>query len=346
MHAELSAAMETFQAKAAAGLILDVNSGELLSMVSLPDFDPHNSNAASDFAKFNRNTLGVYEMGSTFKSFTVANALDDGVVKLTDGFDATKPIKRARFMIRDSHPEARWLTVSEIYMHSSNIGTVQIADAVGVQRQQEFLSRLGLMDSLQVELPERASPLLPASWSGISSATVSFGHGMAVTPLHLARATAALVNGGVLQPVTLLKQGNGQVPQGTRVISERTSQDMRRLMRKVVEKGTGRKADVQGYLVGGKTGTAEKASAGGYDRDAMLSSFVSAFPMNDPKYLVLVVLDEPQGTKETFGYATAGWTAAPVVSRVISRLGPMMGLVPVPEYMASEVQYVASHVAQ
>lgn len=328
LYEELKTAMQKFRARGASGVVLDVNSGEILGMVSLPDFDPHDSKYADAAARFNRNTLGVYEMGSTFKSFTVAMALDSGRVSVTDTYDTSEPIRYAGRVIRDYHPRREPQSVPEIYIHSSNIGTVKMAMDAGLEREAPFLSRLGMLDRLEIELPEAAQPMVPAKWREINAMTVSYGHGIAVTPLHLARGTAALINGGQLKPVTLLKEGNGKQPEGERVISSRTSAMMRAMMRLTVQEGTGRKAKVVGYRVGGKTGTAEKAVNGHYKRDALLSSFIGAFPMDDPKYLVLAVMDEPQGIEETHGYATGGYTAAPVVANVVSRIGPMLGIEP------------------
>ncbi|MCC7260479.1 MAG: penicillin-binding protein 2 [Alphaproteobacteria bacterium] len=320
--------VKEFQALGAAGTVLDVRTGEVLAMSSMPDFDPHTPGKATQLERFNRNTLGVYEMGSTFKSFTVAMALDSGKVTMEDGYDATHPLRMARFTISDSHPKARWLSIPEIFVYSSNIGTAKIFLDMGLQRQHEFLKRMGLLDPLDIELLERTPPLVPAMpWKELSGVTMSFGHGISVTPLHLARATAALINGGTLEPITFLKREGA--PSGKRVVSEQTSEHMRDLLRRVVEKGTGWRANLAGYRVGGKTGTAEKAVAGGYDRKAMMSSFIAAFPMDDPQYLVLVMLDEPKGTEATHGYATGGATAAQVVAKVIEGVAPILEVTPV-----------------
>ncbi|MBL28756.1 MAG: penicillin-binding protein [Rhodospirillaceae bacterium] len=324
----LSKSVATFQAVGGSALVMDVRTGELLSMVSLPDFDPHEPARASDDQRFNRNTLGVYEMGSTFKVFTAAMALDAGVVPVNGGYDASEPLKVSRFTIRDYHAKNRWLSVPEILLYSSNIGAAKMAMAVGGERQQRFFDSLGLTRPLSVELSEIGNPMTPAKWREINVVTAAYGHGIAVTPLHLAAGVAAVVNGGELHPATLVKHETGVPVPGERVISAETSSLMRAMLRLVVAEGTGRKADAPGYYVGGKTGTAEKSVNGHYARKALISSFVGMFPSDNPRYLVLAMLDEPHGTKETFGYATGGWTAAPVVGEVVSRIGPMLGVVP------------------
>jgi len=329
MREEMQKAVGEFNAIGATGVILDIKSGELLSMVSLPDFDPHKPSKGADEAKFNRATLGTYEMGSTFKSFTMAMGLDYGVTNMKSGYDASHPLKIATFTITDAHPEARFLTVPEIYAYSSNIGTAKMALDVGTKRQKAFLDKIGMLKPIEIELPEKAAPQFPSDWKEINTVTISYGHGISVTPLHLVRGIATLVNGGTLERLTLLKDGNKNKPEGERIISESTSQNLRRLMRLVVDHGTGNKADVAGYRVGGKTGTAEKVQTGGkYNHDAKMASFISAFPVDDPKYVVLVMIDEPKGDKSTYGFATGGWVSAPVVGRVIARMGPMYGIKP------------------
>ncbi len=328
---ELMRAVAEYRAKAGVGLVMDVRSGEVLAMVSLPDYDPNDAGQASQDALFNRATLGVYEMGSTFKTFTVAMALESGTVGMNGGYDATDPIRISRFTIRDYHAKRRWLSVPEIYVYSSNIGSAKMAMDVGAPRQRRFLDKLGLLQKPDLELPEVGSPLLPPRWGDINTMTVSYGHGIAVTPVQMAGAISATVNGGIMVPPTIIKRDDNAMAAGKRVMSSRTSVAVRRLMRQVVAFGTGKRADAPGYMVGGKTGTAEKSFRGGYRRKALVSSFVGAFPIDKPRYVVLAVLDEPQGTKETHGYATGGWTAAPVVGGVVSRLAPLMGIEPVDE---------------
>ena len=330
IRAELVSAMEEFSAKAAVGIVVDVRTGEVMGMSSLPDFDPNEPAAASrdTNARFNRATLGVYEMGSIFKALTVAAALDSGQVTLADRYDARKPLKVSRFTIDDYHAKRRWLSVPEVFMYSSNIGTAQMALDVGSEGYRGFLDRLGLLRRVSVELPEVGTPLVPAPWREISTMTISYGHGLSVTPLQMVSAAATLVNGGYAVKPTLLAQ-KIMPKRGERVMSAATSRSVRALMRLVVERGTGRKADVDGYPVIGKTGTAEKVQGGGYARRALLTSFLSAFPANDPEFAMLVMLDEPKGTKATHGYATAGWNAAPVTARIVRRIAPLLGVQPV-----------------
>ena len=328
---ELLRAMTEHRAAGAAGIVLDTANGELLAMVSLPDFDPNRAYPAGAEPRFNRATLGIYEMGSTFKIFSTALALDAGAVTLSDRIDATRPIRVARFTIRDFHAKARVLTVPEVFIHSSNIGAAKLGLAVGGKRMRRFLADLGMFRKTPVEIGENGRPLFPRRWRRINTMTVSYGHGVAVSPLHLTSAVAAVVNGGTLHPPTLLKRGPQARPEGKRVLSRATSDKMRRLMRLVVAEGTGSKAAAAGYLVGGKTGTAEQAGKGGYREKRLLSSFVAAFPMHRPRYVVLALLDRPRGTTETHGYATGGWVAAPVVGRTVARIGPLLGVEPVDE---------------
>ena len=328
---ELARAVAQYRAAGGAGVVLDAVNGEVLALVSLPDFDPNRVAAASEQARFNRATLGVYELGSVFKIFTLAMALDSRTVGLSDSYDATKPIHVARFVIHDFHPEKRWLSVPEIFMYSSNIGAARMALDVGGVAQREYLDRLGLLGRSAIELPEVGLPLYPSRWGKINTMTIAFGHGIAVSALQIASAAAAVVNGGVLVPASLIKREAGAEVPGRRVMSPETSATMRRLLRLVVEHGTGKKAAVPGYLVGGKTGTGEKAGPGGYRRKALVSSFVGAFPMTAPRYVVLALLDEPKGNEASFGFATGGWTAAPVVGRVIARIAPILGVAPVDE---------------
>ncbi len=325
---ELSRTVARFSAAGAAGIVMDVNTGEVLAMVSLPDFDPnHASNVPGD-ALFNRATKGVYELGSIFKTFTMAMALDAGIISLNDSFDARQPIRIARFLISDDHPQNRILTVPEIYTYSSNIGAARIALDVGGEAQQDFLSDIGMLRPATIELPEVGRPIYPDYWREITTMTVSYGHGIAVSPLQVASGISAMVNGGIHNPATLVANDAASLPNGTRVISSLTSDQIRGLMRVAVTSGTGENADVPGYRVGGKTGTAEKSATGGYQEDVLISSFVGVFPMDAPRYLVLVSVDEPHGIAETFNFATAGWVAAPTVRNVIARIAPILGVEP------------------
>jgi cell division protein FtsI (penicillin-binding protein 3) len=324
---EIARGLEEFSAKAGTGIVLDIMSGEVLALVSLPDFNPNHARTADADRRYNRATAGVYELGSTFKAFTTALALDSGVANTKTVYDATHPLRVGRFTIGDYRGQKRPLTVSEIFFHSSNIGTAQLARDIGRDRQRDFLRALGMLERIETELPETGMPLLPGRWGELETMTISYGHGIAVSPLHLATGVAALINGGHAITPTFIKR-DGAPRLGPRVIREETSQQMRALFRLVVEKGTASRADAPGYPVGGKTGSADKAVRGGYAKRALITSFVGAFPMDDPRYVVLVVLDEPQGTPATHGFATAGWNAAPIVGRAVSRIGPLLGIPP------------------
>lgn len=325
---ELKDTVKTFNAIGATGIVFDVEKGEIIGMANLPEFDPHRPAAAHPDALFNRATLGAYEMGSTFKTFTVASALNEDVTNIGGGYDASRPIQAAGFKISDSHPKNRWLSTPEIYAYSSNIGTVRMALDLGKSKQQEYLRKLGMFEPVSIEMPERAHPLVPREWGEISTMTVSFGHGISVSPLHVIQGIASIINGGVKSPMTLVKNGNAKKERGERIISEETSKTMRSLMRLVVEHGTARSANAGGYRVGGKTGTAEKIVGGRYDHDKKIASFIGAFPMDAPRYVVLVMIDEPKGTKATYGYATGGWVAAPSVGRLVQRVAPILGVAP------------------
>ena len=331
LHDETAKAISDFNAIGGMGIVLDVRTGETLAMVSLPDFDPNDPGTATPETTFNRATLGDYEMGSVFKIFTIAMALDDGVATLESGYDATNPIRIGRFTIHDDHAQRRWLTVPEIFQYSSNIGAAKIGLDVGPERQEQFLARLGLTREPHLELKEVAAPLVPSPWRPINTMTIAFGHGMSVSPLQLVTGIAAVVNGGMLHPTTLLKRSDSAPETGQRVLANETSVDMRKLLRLVVERGTGKLAEAPGYLVGGKTGTAEKVTGKHYATHALLSSFVGVFPVNDPRYLVLVSIDEPHGNKQSAGYATGGWVAAPAVRNTIERMASIVGIQPVDE---------------
>jgi cell division protein FtsI (penicillin-binding protein 3) len=331
LRTELARQIAEFRAIGGSAIIMDVPSGELLAMVSLPDFDANSPATASDDQRFNRNTLGLYEMGSTFKTFTIAMALDGGTTHMNASYDARRPIEWGQHTINDFRGQNRWLTVPEVFMHSSNIGMVRITLQAGRERQRAFLGRLGLFRPTTVELPEVATPRIPNPWREINAMTIAFGHGMSVTPLHLLNATAASVNGGILRPVTVLRRAEPGAATGERVMAQRTSDQIRRLMRMVVTDGSGRAAAAPGYLVGGKTGTAEKIRSRRYSEHARIASFVGAFPINNPRFAILVMLDEPQPTAQTQGFATGGWVAAPLVGRLVPQLAALWNLPPLNE---------------
>lgn len=326
---ELATAMRRFNAIGAAGIVLDANTGELLALTSLPNFNPNAANQSSDRARFNQATMGFYELGSTFKPITMAAAIEEGVVTdISRRYNAEEPLEVGRFTINDDHPQRRYLNVPETLVHSSNIVTARIADELGAERMQAVFRDLHFDDPVEFELPVRGRPIWPDYWARTTIMTAGYGHGIAVTPLHLANSYAALVNGGIYRPLTLMRLSPNEVPEGERVFSEETSDQMRGLLRLIVQEGTGRNADAEGYRVGGKTGTAEKAGGGGYRRNALVTTFAAAFPMDDPQYVVVVMLDEPRGDAGTGGASSAGWTAAPVVRRVVSRIGPLLGVIP------------------
>ena len=344
----LSTEKEKFSARGAAGIILDVTNGEVLALSSLPDFDPNDTSGPQTADQMNKVLQGVYELGSGFKTFTIASGLEYNVVDLSDEYDATKPVRIGGFTIHDDHPKNDWLNIPEIFVHSSNIGTLKMAQDIGVDRQKAFFDKLGLFDITGIEVREKSRPLLPAQWGPTELATTAYGHGIAVTPLHLASGVAAMVNGGRLNPATLLRKDAANiegvtlassskvdVQSSSQVISEETSEVMRNLLHLVVEYGTGKNAKVDGYLIGGKTGTAIKpyekkdgVRKRGYNKKAVISSFISVFPIDEPKYLVFAMLDEPKGIKETFNLISGGMVAAPMVGDIIRRVGPLMGVEP------------------
>ncbi|MCB2060312.1 MAG: penicillin-binding protein 2 [Novosphingobium sp.] len=327
---ELGRGMHLSNAKGAAGIVLDVDTGEVLALASLPAFNPNRIDKANTPNIFNRVTNQVYELGSTFKPITVASALDAGTVAdLGKRYQASRPLSIGGFQIRDSHALGASLNVPEALIHSSNIVTAQIADELGGERLNVTMRSLGFDERPYIELPARGFPLWPkGKWSRITTMTVSYGHGIAVTPMHLASAYAALVNGGIWRPATLKKLKPGAAPAGRRVFKASTSARMRQLLRMIVVHGTGKKADAPGFRVGGKTGSAEKPGAGGYRHSSLVSTFAAAFPMDRPRYVVIAMLDEPKGTAATFGQRTAAWNAAPVVSRVVPRIGPLLDIMP------------------
>jgi cell division protein FtsI (penicillin-binding protein 3) len=328
---ELMDAMTKFSAIGAAGVVMDVKTGEVLAMTSLPEVNPNAPGAATPEARFNRATQGVYELGSTFKPFTVAMAMDSGIIRsFGQQYNCPQVLAVYGHLVHDTHPFGRVCTVAEIMEESSNIGTAQIADQLGTERQKYWLGKMGFTGPVPIELKERGRALTPGvRWGPFETMTVGFGQGIAVAPLQLAMGYATLFNGGVYHPPTLLKvSGTHPLPRGKRVFSEETSYKMRALLRLVVMKGTGKKADAPGYRVGGKTGTAQKLINGRYSNTINITSFAGVFPMDEPRYVIVAMLDEPKATKDTYGFTTAGWNVAPVVSGTISRIAPMLGVQP------------------
>jgi cell division protein FtsI (penicillin-binding protein 3) len=328
---ELVTAMETFNAIGGCGIVMDVHTGEVLAMVSLPDYDANSVRTAPAEDRFNRAVEGTYEPGSTFKLQTASMALDSGLVHIWDEFDASHNISIGRFTISDFEGKHRWLYLPEVLAYSSNLGAAHIAATIGGERQRAWLKSMGMFGRTGIELPESARPIVQpaANWKEIATMTVGFGHGISVTPLHVVRGTAAVANGGTLIQPTILARDPDQPVDGVRVMQQSTSDIMRKLMRLVVTDGFGKTAEVPGYYPGGKTGTAEKVAAhGGYKKHANVAAFMSVFPMNAPRFAVYMMLDEPHATKATYGYATAGWVIAPAAGKVIARIGPMLGMLP------------------
>jgi cell division protein FtsI (penicillin-binding protein 3) len=326
---ELMKAKEKFKAKAASGLVSNVRTGEIVAMVSVPDFDPNNPREAHDPERINRLTTGVYEMGSTFKAFTLAMALDSGKYDLNSMWDARGPLHYGKFTIHDDHALGRMINMKEVFYYSSNVGAARIALAQGVEAHKAFLRKMGQLERLRTELPESASPILPKRWAELNTVTISFGHGIAVAPLQAVMGINAVVNGGLLIPPTFLKRTEEEArAMAKRVIKPETSEKMRFLMRLNAEIGTAKKADVKGYYIGGKTGTAEKVINGRYAKKRVLNAFTAILPADTPKYQLLIMLDEPQPLKETFGFITSGWNAVPTGGAVISRIAPLLGVEP------------------
>ncbi|MCB1885389.1 MAG: penicillin-binding protein 2 [Geminicoccaceae bacterium] len=321
-----------FHAKGACAIVFDTRTRAFLSLVSLPDFDPNRATREPSTNRQNRCSGHTYELGSLFKIFTTAFALDAGAASLFDRLDASQPLYIGRHPIHDDHAKFRWLTVPEAFAFSSNIGMVRLIQKVDdPERQKGFLRRLGLFGTSKVELPDTRPPLLPRRWPFITQATVAYGHGIAVSPVNYVEAVASLIDDGRFRPGTVLRRGLEDVPPGEPVVAAKTVRDMRWLLWLTTDRGTGDQARLDRYLTGGKTGTADKAVYGrGYVKGAVVASFVSVLPVDDPRYLVLVTLDEPQGDAATHGFRYGGWTAAPVAAEIIERVGPLLGLEPSP----------------
>lgn len=321
LHDELFNAMKEFKVKAAGGVVMDVNNGEILALSSLPEFDPNLQSYATSRQRFNRVVNGVYELGSVFKIFTNAIAFDHNLVKISDKFEVKDPIKYGRFLIKDDHKAGDILNVGEIFSNSSNIGTVKIAEKIGVKRQKDFFKKSRLLQKLDINFPGAGKPIYSKRWRDINLYTISYGHGIAVTPLHLANGVSSVVNGGFLVNPTFVKSNNHK--KGVRIVKESTSQRILSMLRDVVINGTGKKADIDGYEVGGKTGTAERAESGSYNKKQTMASFVAVFPISKPKYLIYVFFDRPNSL-----FNTGGMVAAPVAGRIIKNIAPLLGVRP------------------
>lgn len=326
---ELLKAQAKYKAKAAAGLVSDVRTGEIVAMVSLPDYDPNNPREANDPTRINRLTTGVFEMGSTFKALTLAMALDAPKVNLNSRIDARGALRYGRFKINDYHAQNRALTVPEVFTYSSNVGTARMALMVGVEGHKAFLRKVGQLDRMRTELPESAEPIVPKNWGELNTMTIAFGHGLAVAPLQAMMAVGALTNGGYLITPTFLKRTEEEARKNApRVIKPETSEAMRYLMRLNAEVGSAKNVNIAGYYAGGKTGTAEKVINGRYSKEKLFTTFMAIAPADKPKYLYLTVMDEPQGLPETHGYRTAAWNSGMVTGKIVERTGPLLGLPP------------------
>ncbi len=341
VESELSDAMRRYEAKGAAGLVLDANSGEILASASFPEVDPGRPSMSLETARADKIAGSTFELGSVFKTVTLALALEGGYAKLDTVLDVRQPLVAGRFTIRDLHPVGRPLSVAEVFVHSSNVGAAMLATRAGPQKLQTFLQQLGLLNPMQTEEGPIASPQLPARWGQVETMTISYGHGLAVSPLQFAVAAAALLNGGNKVQPTFLKRAPDAEPARVPLLSAATSAHMRELMRLNVTDpaGTGKRAAVPGYAIGGKTGTAEIPGPGGYRERAVISSFLAAFPIDKPKYLVFVLLFEPKPTHAAGGEVLAALNAAPTTGRIIARIGPVLGMMSASAAGASGVAF-------
>ena len=332
LREEIETQISKFQAIGGAGLVMDVKTGEIIALTSLPQYNANYYSRADEDAQFNRATKGVYEMGSTFKILNTAMALESGVFTADDMVDVVSPLFVAGREIGDYHPEKQPLNVAEVMVVSSNKGSARIADAMGADVQQKYLSSLGLLNRLKLEIPEVATPIIPAPWQRVSTMTVSYGHGISVTLAHLAAAVSTTIGDGTRVHPSLIK-GGVKKDYEERVFSHETVRQIRAIMRRVVthKRGTGKFANIEGYVVGGKTGTSEKIVDGRYDKKLNITSFLAAFPAHDPKYVVVAMVDEPKGQKFSQYYATGGWVAAPAVGGFIRRAAPLLNVAPVDE---------------
>ena len=326
---EVQKGIEKYKAKAGAAAIMDVNTGEVIALASLPDYDPNNPSDALDPMRINRMSVGVYEMGSTFKALSIAMAIEANKVNLNSRIDARGALRYGRFTIHDYHAQNRALSVPEVFTYSSNVGTARMALMVGVEGHKAFLRKMGQLDRMRTELPESAEPIVPKTWGELNTMTIAFGHGLAVAPLQSMMAVSALVNGGIMVTPSFIRRSEDEAKKNApRVVRAETSESMRYLMRLNAEVGSAKLADVRGYFVGGKTGTAEKVIGGRYTKNRLFTTFMAVAPADKPKYLFLTIMDEPQGLPETHGYATAAWNAGQITGKIIERAGPILGLMP------------------
>ena len=326
---ELAKGIDKFKAKSGAAAIMDVNTGEVIAFASLPDYDPNNPVDALDPNHINHLTVGTYEMGSTFKAISIAMALEANKVTLKSTVDARENLRYGRFTIHDYHATHRVLTVPEVFTHSSNIGTAKMAMMVGVEGHKAFLRKMGQLDRLKTELPENAMPIIPRNWSELNTITIAFGQGLNVAPLQAMMAVAGLVNGGTMLTPTFLKQDkDDRRDQGLRVVRPEVSESLRYLLRLNATVGSAKKVDVPGYFAGGKTGTADKIIHGHYAKDRVFTTFMSIVPSDKPKYLFLVLLDDPQAVEGTYGFHTAAWNSGEVCGKIMERVAPLLNIPP------------------
>ena len=336
VHDELSKSIEEFKAEGGSAMVMEIKTGEVMAMVSLPDYDPNLPNQNNVETTFNRNTLGTYEAGSIFKIFNTAIALETGTASLDSLYDASSPIRVGRFKIKDFRGKNRVMNVQEVFIHSSNIGSAKMALEFGASEQRRYMDKFGLLTPPILELPEIGSPLIPKVWRPVTTMTIAYGYGLTTIPLQLMVAVAGLINDGWYRPATLLKQNASSLRTPVRIVSSKTSASIRDLMSMVVTVGTAKKANVPGYEVMGKTGSAHKVQGRGYADKAKLTSFIGAFPKSNPQYIVLLFLDNPKPTENTHGFATGGWNAAPTGGRIIARMAPLLGVIPILDGEAGE----------
>ena len=335
LRTELQDGIKEFSALGGNAIIMKVKTGEILGMVSLPDFDPHKPNMANTDGMFNKNTLGVYEPGSVFKILNFAIGLETGKASLNSMYDGSRPIKMGRFTISDFRGLGRVMTLTEAFLKSSNIASIKMAQDFGLKTQKEYMKRFGVLDKMKLELPELGSPIIPRDWRETTLISLSYGYGLSQTPLQILTAISSIVNDGKKVTPTLLKKTNLMKEEGENVISSKTSRIVRKLMRQVVQEGTARNAQVEGISIFAKTGTVYKKGNKGYSKN-QITTFVGGFPVEDPEIMMIVMLDDPKPTKESYGYAAAGWNVVKVAKRVIERVAPMYTT---PNYVQNAVAF-------
>ncbi len=336
LEAELAAAAERYQAIGASGIVLEVKSGKLRGLASWPAFNPNRPSMVDPAVRRNRAVNEVYELGSVLKPIAIAAALEAGAVKDTESFNVMEPVRMRGHTFRDAHPYAPRLDVGMVLAKSSNVGTVKITQKLGAPGLKAFYDKLGLLGPADIALPANGRPILPPDWTNLATATASLGHGIAISPLMLTEAYGAIANQGLKAPLSIVEEETSRAPE--RVMRKDVAQSLVTMLRSTVLNGTGRRADVPGYRIAGKTGTAEKPIPGGYAKDRNITSFASLFPANDPEYVILITLDEPKAS-EAFPGVTAAWNAAPTTARVVERIAPLLGVSPQFDQVALERMY-------